>query len=163
MSLVNRVSLVGHLGKDPEMRQSNSGTPIATFSLATKTRQKDDQGNWGPGEPDWHRCVAFGSQASVIDRFLKKGSKIALEGELKTRKWQDQNGNDRWTTEVRVKEIEFMDSKGGGGNRDGDGGNRGGGNGNRGGNGNGGGYGNGGGGYGNGGGGNYGSDEDIPF
>ncbi len=98
---VNKVILVGNLGADPEVRQMQNGKPMVTFSVATSERWKDR----ATGEPrektEWHRVVIFNEGLSrIAEQYLRKGSKVYVEGQLQTRKWQDQSGNDRYTTEV---------------------------------------------------------------
>ncbi len=173
---VNKVILVGNRGRAPEMRTSQSGTAIAQLSIATTERRKDRDGNWGD-HTEWHRVVAFGRTAENIGRFLSKGRQVYIEGRLQTRKWQDKEGQDRWSTEVIADVVQFLSSGnrdgggggggyGGGGGGYGGGGNSGGGGGYGGGgnSGGGGGYGGGNSGGGGGGGGGFGGDDDdIPF
>jgi len=176
---VNKVILVGNLGADPETRSTAGGTVVANLRLATTERQKDRDGNWAD-HTEWHAVVCFGRTAENAAKFLSKGRQIYVEGKIRTRKWQDKEGKDRWSTEIVADQIHFL----GGGNREGGGGARegGGGGGGRGGDyggggggggrgGDFGGGGGGGGGYGGGGasgggysgGGGDGGDEDIPF
>lgn len=177
---VNKVILVGNLGRDPELRTTNSGTPVCQISLATSERRKDRDGNWSD-HTEWHRVVAFGRSAENVARFCRKGKQIYVEGRISTREWQDKDGNRRWTTEVVADNIRFLSGGtggaggggGGGGGYSGGGGNGGGGYGGGGGGGSYGGGGNSGGGYGGGGGGGGygggddggfgGGDDDIPF
>lgn len=112
---VNSVHLVGNLGADPEVRTTQSGIHVANLRLATTERQKDRDGNWGD-HTEWHRLVAFGKTAENAGRFLQKGRQIYVEGRLRTRKWQAQDGSDRWSTEVVADRIVFL-----GRNGDGDG------------------------------------------
>jgi len=111
---VNKVILVGRIGKDPECRQANSGTMICNFTMATNRKWKDKQGEQ-KDETEWHRLVAFGRTAEVIGEYLKKGSQVYIEGRLQTRKWQDKDGSDRWSTEVVVDVMRMLDSRGEGG------------------------------------------------
>ena len=98
---VNKVILLGNLGRDPEIRSLQSGSKMATFSMATSKRWKDKTTNEQRDKTSWHNVVVFGDGlVNIIERFVKKGSKIYIEGELQTRKWQDQEGNDKYTTEV---------------------------------------------------------------
>ena len=98
---VNKVILLGNLGRDPEIRSMQSGSKMATFSMATSKRWKDKTTNEQRDKTSWHNVVVFGDGlVNIIERFVKKGSKIYIEGELQTRKWQDQEGNDKYTTEV---------------------------------------------------------------
>ncbi|MEZ4235209.1 MAG: single-stranded DNA-binding protein [Myxococcota bacterium] len=168
---VNKVILVGHLGADPETRTTGSGMTVANLRLATNERRKDDSGNWADAT-EWHRVVCFGKVAENVARYLKKGRQIYVEGKIRTRKWQDKDGNDKWTTEIFADNVTFLgggrDGGGGGGYPSGGdyGGGSGGGYGGGGGGG-GGGYSGGGGGGGDygggGGGGGGGADDDIPF
>lgn len=110
---MNKVTLCGHLGRDPEIRSTGNGTTVANISLATSRRYRDRDGNWQKAT-DWHRLVAFGRQAEVVRDHLGKGAQVLVEGRLQTRKWQDNNGNDRYTTEVVIGELEML-----GGGKDG--------------------------------------------
>ena len=159
---VNKVILIGRLGRDPELRTTGSGSTVANLRVATDERRKDREGNWS-NHTEWHSVVAFGRTADNVGRYLKKGRQLYIEGRLQTRKWQDKEGRDRYSTEVVADNIRFLggrEDSGGGGYSGG--GNLGGG---RGGGGGGGGAGGGGGGGGaqNQGGGYSGGDEDIPF
>ncbi len=162
--MINKVILVGNLGRDPEIRQSKSGTDIGNITVATSHRQKNRDGEYEE-ITEWNRCVLFGNNATNAGKYLRKGSKVYIEGRLQTRKWQDKEGNDKWSTEIVVNVLKFLDKKGE--NDGGSGGGSYGGGGNGGGN-SGGGRSNGGGGgasksSGGGNGGGYGSDSDIPF
>jgi len=98
---VNKVILLGNLGRDPEIRSLQSGNKMATFSLATSKRWKDKSTQEQKDKTSWHNVVIFGNGlVDIVEKYVKKGSKIYIEGELQTRKWEDQNGNDRYTTEV---------------------------------------------------------------
>ena len=108
--MVNRVFLIGNLGADPEIRYTQSGTPVATFNLATTRRWKDKDGQ-PQEETEWHRLVVWGRLAEICGEYLNKGSKVYIEGRLQTRKWQDQNGNDRWTTEVVAQEMKMLSGR----------------------------------------------------
>ena len=111
---INKVILIGNLGKDPEVRYSPSGGAIANVTIATSESWKDKN----TGEPvertEWHRVVFFNRLAEIVGEYLKKGSKIFVEGRLQTRKWQDQQGQDRYTTEIVAGEMQMLDSRGGG-------------------------------------------------
>ena len=144
---VNKVILVGNLGQDPELRNTGGGTPVVSLRIATSERRKDKDGNWAD-HTEWHSVVAFGKTAENVARFCRKGKQLYIEGKLQTRKWQDKEGKDRWSTEVIADIIRFLGSRDGGGD-EGGGGDYGGG---RGGQGGGGGGGRGGGDYGGGGG-----------
>lgn len=105
---VNRVTLLGRLGQDPDIRTTASGTQIANLNIATtEIGAKDQQGN-RQEHTEWHRCTAFGRTAEVAGQYLQKGSQVYIEGRLQTRKWQDQNGQDRYTTEIVVNEMQFI-------------------------------------------------------
>lgn len=109
MSL-NKVFIMGHLGKDPELRMTTSQTPIANFSVATNERRKDQSGAW-VDETQWHNIVLIGRSAETAQKFLKKGAQVFLEGSIKTRKWQDKEGKDRYTTEIVCFNFEFVGAK----------------------------------------------------
>lgn len=114
---VNKVTLMGNLGADPDLRYMPDGNPVVNFSLATAEVWKDKDTQEQREKTEWHRCVAFGKQAEVIAKHFHKGSKIYVEGRLQTRKWEDQNGIDRYTTEILVKEFQFVSGNADGGNR----------------------------------------------
>jgi len=98
---VNKVTLLGHLGADPEIRRTQDGRPIANFSLATSDTWRDKNTGERRESTEWHRVVVFTEGlCKVVEQYLKKGSKVYLEGALKTRKWQDQSGQDKYSTEV---------------------------------------------------------------
>ena len=98
---VNKVILLGNLGRDPEIRSMQSGSKMATFSMATSKRWRDKNTQEQRDKTSWHNIVVFGDGlVDIVEKYVKKGSKIYVEGELQTRKWQDQDGNDRYTTEV---------------------------------------------------------------
>jgi single-strand DNA-binding protein len=109
---VNKVILVGNLGADPEIRQSPNGSVVANLNIATGEAWKDQQGNLQE-RTEWHRVVMFGRTAEIARDYLKKGSKLYLEGRLQTRKWQDKNGQDRYTTEIVANEMQMLDRAGG--------------------------------------------------
>ncbi len=102
MSGVNKVILVGRLGKDPEVRYTQDNKAIANITLATSETWKDKNTGQKHEKTEWHRCVFFGGVAGVVAEYLKKGSQIYIEGKLQTRKWQDQSGQDKYTTEIVV-------------------------------------------------------------
>jgi single-strand DNA-binding protein len=119
---VNKVTLVGNLGKDPEMKRMQSGDPMVTFSVATSESWRDKNTGERKENTQWHNVVIFNEQlAKVAEQYLKKGMKVYLEGALQTRKWQDQSGQDRYSTEVVLQkyrgELQMLDSKGEGGSR----------------------------------------------
>ena len=112
---VNKVFLIGRLGKDPEMRSSQGGMTIASFSLATSDRQKDAQGNW-QDHTEWHNLVAFQRTAEIVRDYCKKGSQIFVEGKIQTRTWEDkESGQKKYRTEILVNDLSLLDSKGSGG------------------------------------------------
>jgi len=113
---VNKVILIGNLGKDPELRTTGGGTSVCTLNIATTERRKDRDGNWSD-QTEWHSVVTFGKTAENVHRYCKKGKQIFVEGRLQTRKWQDKEGKDRWTTEVIADDIRFLSGGSGGGDR----------------------------------------------
>jgi single-strand DNA-binding protein len=108
---VNKVLIIGALGADPEVRYTQSNTPIANISVATTEAWKDK----ATGEPkeltEWHRCVAYRRLAEIAGEYLKKGSKVYIEGRLQTRKWQGQDGVERYTTEIVVNDLQMLDGR----------------------------------------------------
>ena len=102
MKGINKVILIGNLGQDPEIRYTSGGMAIATLSLATSDSWRDKQTGEQKERTEWHRVVLVGKLAEVAGQYLKKGSQVYVEGKLQTRKWQDQSGQDRYTTEVQV-------------------------------------------------------------
>ena len=110
---INKVILIGNLGKDPEVRYSPNGGAIANISLATTESWKDKNTGEQVDKTEWHRVVFFRRLAEIAGEYLKKGSKVYIEGKLQTRKWQDQNGQDRYTTEIVANEMQMLDSRGG--------------------------------------------------
>ncbi|NOZ38026.1 MAG: single-stranded DNA-binding protein [Gammaproteobacteria bacterium] len=110
---VNKVILIGNLGKDPEVRYAANGAAIANITLATSESWKDKNTGEQVDKTEWHRVVFFRRLAEIAGEYLKKGSKVYVEGKLQTRKWQDQNGQDRYTTEVVASEMQMLDSRGG--------------------------------------------------
>jgi len=114
--MVNKVILIGNVGKDPEIRDLESGVKLASFSLATNESYKDKAGEWQQNT-EWHNITVWRAQAERVERQVKKGTKIYLEGKLATRKWQDKDGNDRYTTDVVANYFRVLDkleSSGGG-------------------------------------------------
>ena len=109
---VNKVILVGNLGQKPDMKYTQSNTAVANLSLATSESWKDNDSGDLKTKTEWHRVVYFGKLAEIAEQYLDKGSKIYIEGKLQTRKWQDQAGNDRYTTEVLGQELTMLDSRG---------------------------------------------------
>lgn len=183
--MVNKVILIGNLGADPELRSTQTGQSVCSLRLATSEKYKDRDGNMQE-RTEWHKVVVWGPQAETVNKYCKKGKQIFLEGRIQTRKWQDKNGADQYTTEIVAENVRFLGGGGAGAGASeegGDGGGRAygrGGGGNYGGGGGGGGNyggGGGGGGYGSRGGGGggrsapapvdeappFGGDDDIPF
>ena len=124
---VNKVILVGNLGRDPETRQTQDGKPIANFTVATNETWKDRQTGERRERVEWHRVVIFNEHlAEIAQRYLHKGSKVYLEGQLQTRKWTDQSGQERYTTEVVIQrfrgELTMLDTRADGGGGGGGGG-----------------------------------------
>ena len=112
---VNKVILVGNLGQDPETRYTTGGQPVTNLSLATSETWRDKTTGEQKEVTEWHRVVLFGKLAEVAGEYLRKGSQVYIEGQLKTRKWQDQSGADRYSTEVNVGMNGVMQMLGGGG------------------------------------------------
>ena len=112
MSGVNKVILVGNLGADPDIREMPTGGSVARVSIATSDAWKDRVTGESKERTEWHRVVFFGKRAETVSQYLKKGSKIYVEGSLRTNKWQDQDGKDRYTTEVIADNFQFLDSRG---------------------------------------------------
>jgi len=112
---VNKVILVGNLGKDPEIRYMPNGNAVANLTLATTESWKDKQSGDQQEKTEWHRIVMFRRLAEIAGEYLKKGSQIYIEGKLQTRKWQDNSGNDRYTTEIVASEMQMLGGRGGGG------------------------------------------------
>ncbi|MWN05557.1 single-strand DNA-binding protein [Gilliamella bombicola] len=102
---INKVILVGNLGQDPEVRYMSNGNAVANFSIATSESWKDKQTGETRDRTEWHRVVVFGKLAEIAGEYIKKGTQVYLEGQLQTRKWQDQSGQDRYTTEVVINPI----------------------------------------------------------
>jgi single-strand DNA-binding protein len=112
---INKVILIGNLGNDPETRYMPSGGAVTNISLATSESWKDKQTGQPQERTEWHRVVFFNRLAEIAGEYLRKGSKVYVEGSLRTRKWQDQSGQDRYTTEIVANEMQMLDSRGGGG------------------------------------------------
>ncbi|MBT8073335.1 MAG: single-stranded DNA-binding protein [Xanthomonadales bacterium] len=110
---INKVIVVGNLGKDPEMKYTASGAAIANITVATTDSWNDKQTGEKVEKTEWHRVVAFQRLAEIMGEYLKKGSQVYIEGRLQTRKWQDQNGQDRYTTEVVANDMQMLGSRGG--------------------------------------------------
>ncbi|EBD0365843.1 single-stranded DNA-binding protein [Salmonella enterica] len=116
---LNKVMLIGHLGQDPDVRYLPNGNAVAMLSLATSDTWKDKQTGEQKERTEWHRVVIYGKLAEIAGEYLRKGSQVYIEGELRTRKWTDQNGQERYTTEVVVSmqgSMQMLGSRGNGGN-----------------------------------------------
>ena len=112
---INKVILIGHLGQDPEVRALPSGSSIANLRLATTESWKDKQSGEFKEQTEWHTVVLFGRTAEVAAEYLKKGSQVFIEGRLRTRKWQDKTGNDRYSTEIVGNDMQMLGGRGQGG------------------------------------------------
>ena len=110
---VNKVILIGNLGADPEVRYTQNSTAIANLSIATSETWKDKQTGEPREQTEWHRCVAYRRLAEIAGEYLKKGSKVYVEGRLQTRKWTGQDNVERYTTEIVINEMQMLDSRGG--------------------------------------------------
>lgn len=108
---INKVILVGNLGNDPEVRYTPAGAAVTTISVATTESWKDKDGN-RQEKTEWHRVVFFSRLAEIAGEYLKKGSQVYIEGKLRTNKWQDQNGQDRYTTEILANEMQMLGGRG---------------------------------------------------
>lgn len=113
---INKVILVGNLGADPETRYTASGSAITNIRLATAEAWKDKQSGEQQERTEWHRVVFFNRLAEIAGEYLKKGSQVYIEGSIRTRKWQDQGGQDRYTTEIVANEMQMLGGRGGGDN-----------------------------------------------
>lgn len=107
---INRVTLIGHLGAMPEMRSTQSGSHVTTLSIATHETWRDRATKAVQERTEWHRVVLFARLAEIANQYLTKGSQVYIEGALRTNKWQDQKGQDRYTTEVVASEMQLLDS-----------------------------------------------------
>ncbi|MDW5378408.1 single-stranded DNA-binding protein [Halomonas sp. HP20-15] len=110
---VNKVILIGNLGQDPEVRFTPSGAAVANLNLATTDTWTDRQSGQRQERTEWHRVVLFNKLAEIAQQYLKKGGKVYIEGRLQTRKWQDQNGQDKYSTEIVANDMQMLDSRGG--------------------------------------------------
>ena len=115
---INKVILIGNLGQDPEVKYMPNGNAVANITVATSESWKDKNTGEQVEKTEWHRVVFFRRLAEIVGEYLKKGSKIYIEGKLQTRKWQDNNGQDRYTTEIIANEMQMLDSRGSGGGND---------------------------------------------
>ncbi|CEG58146.1 single-stranded DNA-binding protein [Legionella fallonii] len=111
---INKVILIGNVGVDPDVRYLPNGNAVTTLSIATSESWKDKTTGEKQDRTEWHRVVCFNRLGEIAGEYLRKGSKLYVEGSLRTRKWQDQQGQDRYTTEIVASDIQMLDSKGGG-------------------------------------------------
>ena len=112
MSSINKVILIGNLGKAPDLKFLPSGQPVANFSIATSEKWKDKSTGESKEQTEWHNIVIFGKLAEICGQYLKKGSSVFVEGRLQTRKWQDKDGQDRYTTEIIANEMKMLGGRG---------------------------------------------------
>ena len=110
---VNKVILIGNLGADPEVRSTTGGSQVASLRIATSETWNDRQTGERTERTEWHRVTLYGRLAEIAGQYLRKGAKVYLEGRLQTRKWQDKDGNDRYTTEVVANEMQMLDGRSG--------------------------------------------------
>lgn len=115
---VNKVILVGNLGVDPELRTTPSGSSVCEFRIATNESWNDKSGQ-RQERTEWHRIVVWGKRAEICNKYLSKGRQVYLEGRLRTRSWEDKEGNKRYTTEIIANDVQFLGGGGGGGSRGG--------------------------------------------
>ncbi|TDJ41855.1 MAG: single-stranded DNA-binding protein [Gammaproteobacteria bacterium] len=111
---VNKAILIGNLGRDPEIRHTQGGAAVTRFSLATSDSWRDKQTGEQQERTEWHNVVCFARLAEVAGEYLRKGSKVYIEGRIQSRKWQDKEGQDRYTTEIIANDMQMLDSRGGG-------------------------------------------------
>lgn len=112
---VNKVIILGNLGQDPEVRFTPSGAAVANMNIATTDTWNDKQSGQRQERTEWHRVVVFNKLAEIVQQYVKKGSRVYIEGRLQTRKWQDQNGNDRYSTEIVANDMQMLDTRNDGG------------------------------------------------
>jgi len=108
---VNKAILIGSLGKDPEIKYTSGGKAIANISIATSESWRDKESGEQQERTEWHRVVAFGRLAEIMGEYLRKGSQVYIEGKIQTQKWQDKDGNDRYTTEIVANEMQMLGGK----------------------------------------------------
>ena len=108
---LNKVMLIGNLGQDPEVKYMPNGNAVANITVATSESWKDKNTGESVDKTEWHRVIFFRRLAEIVGEYLKKGSKIYIEGKLQTRKWQDKNGKDNWTTEIIANEMQMLDGQ----------------------------------------------------
>ena len=117
---INKVILIGNLGADPDVRYTASGAAVSNINLATTESWRDKESGEQQEKTEWHRVVFFGRLAEIVAEYLRKGSQVYVEGRLQTRKWQDKEGNDRYTTEIVANEMQMLGGRGGSGGGGGD-------------------------------------------
>ena len=117
MASLNKVLIIGNLGKDPEVRYTSSGTAVASFSIATTEKFKGKSGEWEE-KTEWHNITLWARLAEIAGEYLSKGKTVYIEGRLQTRKWQDKDGKDRYTTEIVGEKMQMLSGKGEGGKSD---------------------------------------------
>lgn len=110
MSSLNKAQLIGRLGQDPEVRYTQSNTAVATLNIATSERYKDSNGDQQE-KTEWHRVIAWGRLAEICQQYITKGSLVYIEGPLQTRSWEDKDGQKKYTTEIKAKQITMLDTK----------------------------------------------------
>ena len=108
MASVNKAILIGNLGRDPEVRHTAGGTPVANFTMATTDRWNDPASGEKKERTEWHRIVVWGKQAEIAGEYLRKGRQVYVEGSLQTREWTDREGNKRYTTEIRAQRFQML-------------------------------------------------------
>jgi single-strand DNA-binding protein len=108
--MLNKVQLIGRLGKDPELRTTQSNTSVCSFSIATTDKYKNKEGEWVENT-EWHNIVTWANLADICAKYLQKGKQVYIEGKLQTRKWQDKDGADRYTTEIVANEMKMLGSR----------------------------------------------------
>lgn len=108
---MNKAMIIGNLGADPDIRYMPNGDPVTNISVATNKNWTDQESGEKKQRTEWHRCTAFGKRAENLAKYLRKGSKVFIEGELQTRSWEDKEGIKRYTTEIRVFNFEFLDQR----------------------------------------------------
>lgn len=109
--MINKAILVGNLGANPEVRQAQAGSSVASFNIATTSKWKDRDGQQQE-QTEWHRIVAFGRLGEICGQYLRKGSKVYVEGRIQTQQWNDRDGNKRYTTQIVAQEMKILDSRG---------------------------------------------------
>lgn len=115
---INKVILIGNLGRDPEVRYTSNGSAVANITIATSEQWRDRQSGQSQERTEWHRVVLFGKLGEIAGEYLKKGQQVYIEGRLQTRKWQDQQGQERYTTEIVANEMQMLGGPRGGGSAD---------------------------------------------